>query len=214
MIAKEGWKIVIILFFMTVFFRIIGELNGFEWMHIFTIIIGILFLFCLIFFRDPKRIIPHGENNFVSPADGKIVNIEKVNDPEIGNGVLISIFLSIFNVHVNRIPGSVLIKNKEYKKGKFLAAFNHKASDENEQTIILMESPFGLIKVKQIAGLIARRIHCYAEVGKKLQKGDRLGFIMFGSRTDIIFPVDYEVFVQRGQKVTGGETIIAKIDTN
>ena len=214
MIAKEGRKIILILFFLTIFFRLVGNINGFEWLNFVYLISGLFFLFSLIFFRDPKRNIPAGDNSLVSPADGKIINVEQVNDPDVGKGILVSVFLNIFNVHVNRVPVTVLIKKTDYKQGKFLAAFNHKASDENEQTIILMESPFGLIKVKQIAGLIARRIHCYAEVGKKLQKGDRLGFIMFGSRTDIIFPVDYEVFVQKGQKVTGGETIIAKIDTN
>tara|TARA_B100000315_G_scaffold248105_1_gene277605 strand:+ start:527 stop:1165 length:639 start_codon:yes stop_codon:yes gene_type:complete len=212
MIAKEGRKIILILFFLTIFSRLVGNINGLEWLSFLYLILGLFFLFSLIFFRDPKRNIPAGDNSLVSPADGKIINIEQVNDPDVGKGILVSVFLNIFNVHVNRVPVTVLIKKTDYKQGKFLAAFNHKASDENEQTIILMESPKGLMKVKQVAGLIARRIHCYAQAGKTLMKGDRLGFIMFGSRTDIIFPSVYQVQVQKGQKVTGGETIIAKLD--
>ena len=212
MIAKEGRKIILILFFLTIFSRLVGNINGLEWLSFLYLISGLFFLFSLIFFRDPKRNIPAGDNSLVSPADGKIINIEQVNDPDVGKGILVSVFLNIFNVHVNRVPVTVLIKKTDYKQGKFLAAFNHKASDENEQTIILMESPKGLMKVKQVAGLIARRIHCYAQAGKTLMKGDRLGFIMFGSRTDIIFPSVYQVQVQKGQKVTGGETIIAKLD--
>ncbi len=212
MIAKEGRKIILILFFLTIFSRLVGNINGLEWLSFLYLISGLFFLFSLIFFRDPKRNIPAGDNSLVSPADGKIINIEQVNDPDVGKGILVSVFLNIFNVHVNRVPVTVLIKKTDYKQGKFLAAFNHKASDENEQTIILMESPKGLMKVRQVAGLIARRIHCYAQAGKTLLKGDRLGFIMFGSRTDIIFPSVYQVQVQKGQKVTGGETIIAKLD--
>ena len=212
MTAKEGRKIILILFFLTIFSRLVGNINGFEWLSFVYLISGLFFLFSLIFFRDPKRNIPAGDNSLVSPADGKIINVEQVNDPDVGKGILVSVFLNIFNVHVNRVPVTVLIKKTDYKQGKFLAAFNHKASDENEQTIILMESPKGLMKVKQVAGLIARRIHCYAQAGKTLLKGDRLGFIMFGSRTDIIFPSVYQVLVHKGQKVTGGETIIAKLD--
>ena len=212
MIAKEGRKIILILFFLTIFSRLVGNINGLEWLSFVYLISGLFFLFSLIFFRDPKRNIPAGDNSLVSPADGKIINVEQVNDPDVGKGILVSVFLNIFNVHVNRVPVTVLIKKTDYKQGKFLAAFNHKASDENEQTIILMESPNGLMKVKQVAGLIARRIHCYAQAGKTLLKGDRLGFIMFGSRTDIIFPLIYKVQVHKGQKVIGGETIIAKLD--
>ena len=212
MIAKEGRKIILILFFLTIFSRLVGNINGLEWLSFVYLISGLFFLFSLIFFRDPKRNIPAGDNSLVSPADGKIINVEQVNDPDVGKGILVSVFLNIFNVHVNRVPVTVLIKKTDYKQGKFLAAFNHKASDENEQTIILMESPNGLMKVKQVAGLIARRIHCYAQAGKTLLKGDRLGFIMFGSRTDIIFPSVYQVQVHKGQTVTGGETIIAKLD--
>ena len=204
MIAKEGRKIILILFFLTIFSRLAGTIDGFEWFSLVYLILGLLFLFSLIFFRDPKRNIPSGDNSLVSPAE--------VNDPDVGKGVLVSVFLNIFNVHVNRVPVTVLIKKTEHRQGKFLAAFHHKASDENEQTIILMESSNGIMKVRQVAGLIARRILCYAQAGETLLKGDRLGFIMFGSRTDIIFPSVYQVQVHKGQKVTGGETIIAKFD--
>ena len=101
MIAKEGRKIILILFFLTIFFRLVGNINGFEWLSFVYLISGLFFLFSLIFFRDPKRNIPAGDNSLVSPADGKIIKIEQVNDPDVGKGVLVSVFLNIFNVHVN-----------------------------------------------------------------------------------------------------------------
>ena len=120
-------------------------------------------------------------------------------------------FLNVFNVHVNRTPLTAEIEDVSYKVGNFKAAFDHKASDENERTNILFSTSKFNYRVLQIAGLIARRIHCYAKVGKEMKKGDRLGFIMFGSRTDIIFPNSVEIKVEVGDKVKGGETVIGKL---
>ena len=144
-----------------------------------------------------------GRNEFVR------VNPEELNLNE--KALKISIFLSIFNVHVNRVPVDGVVLSKEKKSGKFLAAFDHKASDENEQVITVINNESGKYKIKQIAGLIARRILCYAKEDMKLNKGDRLGFIRFGSRTDIIMPKKITLRVEVGQKVIGGETIIGTL---
>ncbi len=208
MISKEGKTILITFFFMTIVLRAASwviDIPAFDWGYL---IFGGLLLFSLNFFRDPKRRIPVGEDIIVSPADGKIVRIENVTDKDHENMMCVSIFLNVFNVHVNRVPFSGEVIDTTYQTGKFLAAFDHKASDENEQAITVFNTSKGVIKVKQIAGLIARRIHCYAKNGLQMKKGDRLGFIMFGSRTDIFVPDTVELNVKLGQKVKGNETII------
>ena len=171
------------------------------------------FIFCLNFFRDPKRIVPKDKNCIVSPADGKIIKIKEFEDPKTKEKLrLVSIFLSVFNVHSNRMPVDGVIKNVDYIKGDFLAAFDHKASEQNERTEISIEARFGSMVVKQIAGLVARRILCYAKKDEKMLIGDRLGFIRFGSRTDIILPNDVILNVELDQKVYGGQTIIGRYE--
>tara|TARA_Y100001970_G_scaffold251099_1_gene323524 strand:- start:2284 stop:2802 length:519 start_codon:yes stop_codon:yes gene_type:complete len=166
-------------------------------------------IFCLNFFRDPKRITPRQDNLIISPADGKIIKIDELDDPNSGEKLkIVSIFLSVFNVHANRMPIDGKFIDVQYVKGKFLAAFDHQASDYNERMEIKIDSKFGIIKVKQIAGLVARRILCYANVGEKMEAGGRLGFIRFGSRTDIILPASIDLKIELDQKVFGGETII------
>jgi phosphatidylserine decarboxylase len=212
MITREGVPFITGLLIATVLLRIWGHIIDSTLILNSAIIPGLLFLFCLNFFRDPKRETPDESGIFVSPADGKIVQINSINDPDIGETTLISIFLNVFNVHVNRIPFSGTIEKVEYKKGKFLAAFNHSASDENEQSIVHIQSRTGLIKIKQIAGLLARRIKCYAEPGNQVERGDKFGFIMFGSRVDLMLSKDIHISGKLGQKVKGGETIIGKIN--
>ena len=168
----------------------------------------LLLVFLLVFFRDPNRECPADDNIIIAPADGKIIKIEDVDDPNIGSAVLVSIFLSVFNVHINRMPINGQFSNVKHHHGKFLAAFNHKASDENERTEILITSKIGNIKLKQVAGLVARRILCYAKPRETMELGDRLGFIRFGSRTDLILPKHVTLKVELGQNVTGNRTII------
>ena len=168
----------------------------------------ILLVFLLVFFRDPNRKCPTDENIIIAPADGKIIKIEDVDDPNIGSAVLVSIFLSVFNVHINRMPINGQFSNVKHHHGKFLAAFDHKASDENERTEILITSKIGNIKLKQVAGLVARRILCYAKPRGTMELGDRLGFIRFGSRTDLIVPKHVTLKVESGQNVVGNRTII------
>ncbi len=174
-------------------------------LYIVIIVLSILLIFCLNFFRDPKRIVPKQDNLILSPADGKIINISDFEDPKNGEKLkLISIFLSVFNVHANRMPIDGKFIDVNYVRGEFLAAFDHKASDKNERMEISIETKFGIIKVKQIAGLIARRILCHAKVGEKMLAGGRLGFIRFGSRTDIILPASITIDMILEQPVFGG----------
>ena len=175
------------------------------------VIFGVL-VFCFNFFRGPIRKIPEGDNLIISPADGKIVKITDIIDEDVGDAQLVSIFLNVFNVHINRMPIEGTFMTVNYKTGKFLAAFDHKASDENEQTEITIKSTIGTVKVKQIAGLIARRILCYAKPAEKMLQGGRLGFIRFGSRTDLILPKHVKLSVELGQKVIGNETIIGTFE--
>ena len=145
--------------------------------------------------------------------DGKIIQITDFNDPKNGEKLkLISIFLSVFNVHTNRMPIEGKFKSVKYVKGDFLAAFDHKASDKNERMEISIDTKFGSIIVKQIAGLVARRIFCYAKKGEKMSAGDRLGYIRFGSRTDIILPANINLNIKMNQKVYGGETILGNYE--
>ena len=212
MIAKEGRIILIPLLFITFPIGVYAHASNNFVLIILYAILGSLFLFCLNFFRDPVRSIPSEKSIVVAPADGKVVKIEYINDSNIGeSSQLVSIFLNVFNVHVNRVPVDGLVESVERKQGRFLAAFNHIASDENEQVITIINNESGKYKIKQIAGLIARRILCYAKEDMKLNKGDRLGFIRFGSRTDIIMPKKINLKVEVGQKVIGGETIIGTL---
>ena len=212
MIAKEGRIILIPLLLITFPIGVYAHASNNFILIILYAILGSLFLFCLNFFRDPVRSIPSEKSIVVAPADGKVVKIEYINDSNIGeSSQLVSIFLNVFNVHVNRVPIDGLVESVERKQGRFLAAFNHIASDENEQVITVINNESGKYKIKQIAGLIARRILCYAKEDMKLNKGDRLGFIRFGSRTDIIMPKKITLKVEVGQKVIGGETIIGTL---
>ena len=170
--------------------------------------IGLILLFCLNFFRDPKRLVPEGANQIVSPADGKIIRIDTKDEAF----QVISIFLNVFDVHVNRMPITGTFSDVNYTKGKFLMAFAHNACDENERNIITIETAVGPIRLVQIAGLIARRIICYANKGEEMQIGERLGFMRFGSRIDLILPNKIKLKVKLGQKVMGNTTIIGTFD--
>ena len=168
--------------------------------------------FCVNFFRDPKRHIPHGPELIVSPADGKVIAIENLEDPHVGKATEIRVFLNIFNVHVQRSPFTVAasIEGTRYFGGKFLAASVPKASLENEQHWIRMRSVDGApVLVKQIAGLIARRIVSWVRPGDTVQGGQHIGLIQFGSQVDLVIPRAWAVKVKIGDHVAGGETVLA-----
>ncbi|OCL27526.1 phosphatidylserine decarboxylase [Orenia metallireducens] len=175
-------------------------------------ILGILFAcFSIWFFRNPKRNVPDLPNSLISPADGKIVAIKKEKDNFFFEGrevTRISIFLNVFNVHINRIPIDGEIVYENYNHGKFINAFSEKASLDNEQNMIGIKTKHGNILVKQIAGLIARRIIAVKGLGDEVKQGQIYGMIKFGSRTDILIEEDINIKVNIGDKVKGGETII------
>jgi phosphatidylserine decarboxylase len=205
-VSKEGKIFVYPLFIAT-------AISAFTYLNYgisiyFLLGLGVIFFFCLNFFRDPKRLVPKGDNQIVSPADGKIIRIERIDDDEFGDSQLISIFLSIFNVHANRMPIDGSFLGVKYEKGKFLMAFDHKACDENERNSITIMTGIGPIRLVQVAGLLARRIICYAKVGESMKIGSRLGFMRFGSRIDLIIPSTVKLNVELGQKVMGNSTII------
>jgi len=208
-IAKEGNFIIYPLF--TLLLTIFSISWYFEYSFFLSLGILCVFIFCLVFFRDPYRELPNKKNIIISPADGVITNIVNINDPEIGDATLISIFLNVYNVHVNRMPIDGKIIKVRNIPGKFLAAFDHKSSDENERTEILVKTEIGKIRIKQIAGLIAKRIICYAKKGDEMKIGNRLGYIRFGSRTDLILPKDVNLVVKIGQKVKGNKTILVNL---
>ena len=210
MIAFEG-KIILIPLFLLVLagtgIQAYYPTDGLKWINL---ALAVLTLFSLYFFRDPQRIIP-AEEGFLSPADGKVVQIIDVEDKEMGSAKQISIFLSIFNVHSQWVPTSGKVISKQYQPGNFINAFNHKASVDNEYTAVLFETENGeRYKIKQIAGYIARRILNYMEPENIVQRGQRLGFIRFGSRVDIILPRDFQIDVNLGDIVLGNKTIIGK----
>ena len=212
-LAPEGNIIIYPLFSILIISFGFNFIFSTEYLFFLNIFLLGLFIFCLNFFRDPKRNLPIDKNCIVSPADGKIIKIKEFEDPKTKEKLrLVSIFLSVFNVHANRMPVDGLIKSVEYIKGDFLAAFDHKASEQNERTKIYIETIFGSMIVKQIAGLVARRILCYAKENENMLAGDRLGFIRFGSRTDIILPLNVSLNIELNQKVYGGQTIIGKYE--
>ena len=180
-----------------------------------TVVFGhpVLALACLVlagyvayFFRDPRRDIPPGEHRIVSPADGKVVRIQPLPD----GTRTVSIFLSIFDVHVNRAPVSARLERLEYVRGKFKPAFDDEASRLNEQNILTLSGPEMRVVVRQIAGLIARRVVCWKKPGDGVQRGERIGLIRFGARVDITLPERVRLLVKVGDRVRGGSSILGE----
>ena len=202
-IAAEGWPFIIPLSIVT------GLLFALGWKNTAYLSL-MLTLFVLFFFRDPERTIPSGAGVVVSPADGKVIVIKDIYEPSYLKQDVkqISIFLSVFNVHVNRSPLGGAVEIVKYNPGKFHVASVDKASLDNEQTAMVIASGKDKILVKQIAGLIARRIVCYARPGDTIKTGERYGLIRFGSRVDIFLPKNAEIKVRLGDRVKGAQDII------
>jgi phosphatidylserine decarboxylase len=175
----------------------------------------LVFGFVIYFFRDPVRKIPEEikDNEIISPADGKVMMIEEIEDETFlkSKAKMIGIFLSPLNVHVNRIPVSGKVEYFQYIKGNYIVAFDHKSSERNERTEIGITNPKFKLMFKQIAGFVARRIVCGLRVGTNVVRGEKFGMIKFGSRVDVIMPLNSIIKVSVNQKVTGGETIIAEV---
>ena len=165
-------------------------------------------------FRNPQRIPPEGEENIVAPADGRIIEVRKgVSMPSQGHkGWLISIFMSLWDVHVNRAPVDCVVRSVDRKRGRFLPAFKARAPLENERNVLLAEGPKGIpIAMVQVAGILARRIICRVRPGQRLKRGEPFGAIVFGSRVDLYLPLGIEILVGVGEKVRAGESVIGRL---
>jgi phosphatidylserine decarboxylase len=204
-IAREGWPflgIAVAAAILVTFFS-----------GVWSIPFWIIALFVLQFFRDPGRVVPQKPNAVLSPADGRIVVVEKTQDPYAGREALkISVFMNVFNVHSNRAPVDGRIEDVQYFPGKFVNADLDKASIENERNALTITTTGGqLVTCVQVAGLIARRILCYVKTGDILSRGQRYGFIRFGSRVDVYLPLTASPKVSVGDKVAATETILAEL---
>jgi len=210
--AQEGASLILVTMLLSVVSLILY--NQFQYDVFLTAfyIQFFYFLVCCFFFRDPIREIKTpNQDKFLSPADGTILSVKDIEDPDIGPSKKISIFLSFFNVHRQWVPLNSKVLNMHYNPGKYFIAFKEKASLDNEHTSILFkdthDNPF---RIKQIAGFIARRIVNHMKPELQVEIGQKLGFIKFGSRVEIIVPNDFEVFVQKGDKVKGCKTILGE----
>ncbi|OQX86423.1 phosphatidylserine decarboxylase [candidate division KSB1 bacterium 4484_87] len=208
--AKDGYGFLtgVFLFFILMLAGAIISRNFL--LEILALISFVFLLFSFYFFRDPERQTPAMENAIISPADGKIIVIDEVNEPDYFKGRVkkVSIFMSVTDVHVNRIPVSGKVNYFNYKKGSFLPAYHEDASLQNEHTSIGIENEKMKILFRQIAGILARRIVCHIREGNKVTRGERFGMIKFGSRVDIFVPLHVEIKVKLNDKVKAGETII------
>lgn len=204
-LAKEGWPFILCAVCLALIMSFVFPL----WSLPLWVIAG----FVIQFFRDPAREIPQQANAVLSPADGRIVAIEQTQDPELQReAIKISVFMNVFNVHSNRSPVDGEVTRVNYFAGSFLNAALAKASLENERNAVSVRLDNGQeVTFIQIAGLVARRILCYAKVGDRLSRGQRYGFIRFGSRVDVYVPVGSHVRVQMGERVLATETILAEL---
>jgi phosphatidylserine decarboxylase len=203
-VAVEGLHFIIPVLIITIISAVVLPV----WV---TVICAALLAFVTAFFRNPQREIPADPKAVVSPADGKVIEIKQMDEPDFlkGRCIRVCVFMNVFNVHVNRIPLGGTIRKVQYFPGKFLVASLDKASELNERNAVLIEGAGGVkVLVIQIAGLVARRIVSYVSAGDSVKKGDRFGLIRFGSRLDLYLPKDTDIRVQLGQKVRGGETIM------
>jgi len=214
-IHKEGYKSILIsaIVFAAInlasFYFLSFNYPWISWLIFLASIVMMLFI--ISFFRVPSRQLASGENLVICPADGKVVVIEEVYDEEYFDAkrLQVSIFMSPANVHQNRNPVSGEVVYNQYHKGKYLVAWHPKSSTENERHSVVIKNQFGEVLVKQIAGAVARRIVNYLRVGQVVEQGTEMGFIKFGSRVDLLLPLDAKVNVQINQVVQGGITVVA-----
>ena len=185
-----------------------------RWTIVLASLLTVLTAFVFYFFRDPERQLPSPEGVVISPGDGKIIDIREVDEPSFVKGACrrITIFLSVFNVHVQRAPVSGDVAHREYRPGEYAVAWHPKASERNEQSSLGLIAQGHRVLVRQIAGLIARRIVTYPEPGEHVERGARIGLIRFGSRVDLFIPLAWSLDCAVGDKVAGGSTVLAWID--
>lgn len=205
-IVKEGYVYIFALALITILVALTIDIY-------WSVFPGILMLFITFFFRNPHRAVPYDENLILSPADGTVMGVAPVRDEEFLNdeGIKVTIFLSVFDVHINRVPISGEIKFQQYTCGRFRPAYKLSVGWENERHTIGVENEKMRVLVTQIAGILARRIVSWVTLGSVLQQGERYGLIKFGSCTEIIVPKYVEILVKKGDKVKGGKTIIGRV---
>lgn len=205
-IAPEGWPFIIVAWLL-----VIGAVLPRWW--ITAAVMAVIAIWVVAFFRDPVRDGPRGEGLVIAPADGKVVSIIPIDEPDVigGPAIRVSIFMNVFNVHVNRYPVSGQVIFRRHRPGKFLNAAIEKAALENEQSDVGIRSSRGVLLVRQIAGLVARRIITDHAVGHTAQQADRLGLIRFGSRVDVFLPASATVKVTLGEHTSAGRTVIAEL---
>lgn len=213
-IHKEGYRILVVLLLVLVGINVVLAILIGPCL-LAVLLSALIFLPVLNFFRSPNRQSFINDKAIVAPADGKIVVIEEVEEPEFlkGKALQVSVFMNVFNVHINWYPLAGIVRYFRHHSGRFMGAYLPKASTENERTTVALEHSSGkTVVVRQIAGAVARRIVCYAEEETKAEQGAQMGFIKFGSRVDIYLPLDARIDVALGQKVKGRQTIIGWLE--
>ena len=214
MFHKEGSKIILITLLLVVGVIFLSDFISIIWLKNAVLILAIFFLVMVLqFFRNPKRDVDNSDNHILAPVDGKVVVIEEVFEPEYfkDKRLMVSIFMSPINVHVTRYALNGVVKYSKYHPGKYLVAWHPKASEENERTTVVINNRvYGEVMYRQIAGALARRIVNYAEEGMRAVQGKDAGFIKFGSRVDLYFPLGTEINVKLNDIAVGGKTVISK----
>jgi len=201
-IAAEGWGFILVPLVLALLLAWTGWIKA-------ALLLGVVAAFMAFFFRDPNRLTPIVPGAILAPADGRVMEVRTgVDDPFVGSAQAVSIFLSPLDVHVNRSPLAGLVVGVEYRPGAKMAAYRPEASERNERTTITIQGEAGRVVVRQIAGVLARRIVCRIRPGDKLASGERFGLIKFGSRTDLIVPAAVRLRVKTGDRVVGGQTVM------
>lgn len=212
LIHKEGYRIIATTIILLIAINYLVSLSEINWLITLIQIATLIVLVLVVqFFRNPKRVVTAKENEVVAPADGKIVVIEEVEEPEFfkDKRIQVSIFMSPVNVHVNRYPINGTVKYSKYHPGKYLVAWHPKSSILNERTTVVVENDKIALLFRQIAGAVARRIVLYAKKDAIAKKGEDYGFIKFGSRVDVFFPLGTKINVEMNQVVKGNKTVLA-----
>lgn len=212
LIHKEGYRIIATTIILLLAINYLVGLSEINWLNTLIQIASLIVIVLVVqFFRNPKRVVTAKENEVVAPADGKIVVIEEVEEPEFfkDKRIQVSIFMSPVNVHVNRYPINGTVKYSKYHPGKYLVAWHPKSSTLNERTTVVVENDKIALLFRQIAGAVARRIVLYAKKDAVAKKGEDYGFIKFGSRVDVFFPLGTKINVEMNQVVKGNKTVLA-----
>ena len=207
---KEGVPFILLFLVPAIAAAAVAALFGLSWLWVVVLVLGLLTAFMAYFFRDPERLSPEESGIVVSPADGKVMVVERIDPNDPGSATQVSIFLSPMDVHINRSPVSGTIDGVVYRAGEFRVASKKIASEVNEQNVITISNPEMTIIARQIAGLLARRIVCWKKAGDRVELGERIGLMKFSSRMDVVMPSDVDVLCGPGDRVVGGITVIGR----